>query len=220
MPRRKPKNLWKPGESGNPAGRPVGSLSEINAQVKQAFAMLLHSQLPNMEKWLAEGAKRDPLKTADLMLRISERFTPSLSRQEITGKDGEAFTPITINIPTFHLPKQESTIEIGEGAPTSLLASPVEVPKALGEPTAMSSISPGPESREGASAEDRTGHYEHLDSAVSEPSRHYGDSNSAVSGQVPLEGEGTEENPGKVPVFTFLPADLVKAPPPGYRKEF
>jgi hypothetical protein len=216
MPRRKPKNLWKPGESGNPAGRPVGSLSEINAQVKQAFAMLLHSQLPNMEKWLAEGAKRDPLKTADLMLRISERFTPSLSRQEITGRDGEAFTPITINIPTFHLPKPDTTIEIGEGTSTGSLSSPLSLGIPSEGTSAETSISPVPGNvnpGEGAPTETQPGHYEHSHSAVSKEDGHYGHSDSAVS------GEDSQDLPDS-PEFVFLPADLVKAPPPGYRREF
>ncbi len=178
--------------------------------------MLLANQLPNMEKWLAEGAKKDPLKTADLMLRISERFTPSLSRQEITGRDGEAFTPITINIPTFHLPKREDTLEISEGAPTALLTTPGEAVKVIGEGAPMSSINPGPESGEGTPTEGRDGHYEHSHSAVSKEDGHYGHSDSAVSG----EDSQDSPEPSDLPEFVFLPADLVKAPPPGYRKEF
>jgi len=180
----------------------VGSLSEINAQVKQAFAMLLHSQLPNMEKWLAEGAKRDPLKTADLMLRISERFTPSLSRQEISGPNGEAFTPITINIPTFHLPKADTVIEIGEGASA-------EIGEGNTLPTEQTSLNLG--IGEGASAED-------LGQVLPEGEGGFTDNpqNAENSGTSPLG----EETPESLPEYVFLPADLVKAPPPGYRREF
>ena len=202
MPRRKPKNLWKPGESGNPAGRPVGSLSEINAQVKQAFAMLLHSQLPNMEKWLAEGAKKDPLKTADLMLRISERFTPSLSRQEITGRDGEAFTPITINIPTFHLPKPDSPQSLGEASSIPLPILPGAETKAIGE---------------GTPTEELGEHYEHSQSAVSKEDGHYEHSDSAVS--EPHSSEPAGEPSPDVDSFTFLP-DLGKvSAPPGWKRD-
>jgi hypothetical protein len=63
------------------------------------------------------------------MLRISERFTPSLSRTEITGAEGQAFTPITINLP--NIPK----ISLGESSPTSLLTSPAEEIKTIGEGT-------------------------------------------------------------------------------------
>ena len=160
MPRRKPKNAFVPGQSGNPAGRPHGSVNEINNSIRTAFAMLLHNQLPNLETWLAEGAKRDPLKTADLVLRISERFTPSLSKTMISDANGEAFTPITINIPnlsigggalTKGLDSLGQTLTIGEGAPTIPVA----------------------------------GHLEHLDIAVSKPDGHYEHLNSAVSGEIP-----------------------------------
>ena len=129
MPRRKPKHLIKPGEVRNPNGRPRGSVNEINQQIREAFAMLLHSQLPQLEDWLTRAAQKDPIKAADLMLRISERFLPSLSRTEITSADGQAFTPITINLPS--LPK----FTIGEGAPAeALLIPPGEDTKELPEP--------------------------------------------------------------------------------------
>ena len=140
MPRRKPKHAWTPGQSGNPNGRPTGSVNEINASIKQSFAMLLHNQLPNLEAWLEAAAKKDPIKAADLMLRISERFLPSLQRTEITGADGQGFTPITINLPnipkidvissigegtpTMNLPEGKETLAIGEGAPAFTFPKP------------------------------------------------------------------------------------------------
>ena len=127
MPRRKPKHLFEPGQSGNPNGRPAGSVNEINKEIKWAFTQLLRNQLPNLEEWLTKAAAKDPLKAADLMLRVSERFLPSLHRTEITGAEGLPFTPITINLP--NIPK----ISLGEGAPIPLIASPAEEVKAIGE---------------------------------------------------------------------------------------
>jgi len=159
MPRRKPKHLYKPGEpSANPLGRPKGTPNEINRKIKEAFVMILENKLPELEEWLTRAAARDPLKTADLLLRISERFTPSLSRTEITGADGQSFTPITINIPN---------LRIGEGAPTS-------IPLQSGNLGLIS---------EGAPTQSQPGHLEHLDSAVSKPGGHYEHLNSAVSEQ-------------------------------------
>ena len=91
--------------------------------------MILENKLPELEEWLTRAAHKDPLKTADLLLRISERFTPSLSRTEITGAEGTAFSPITINLP--NIPK----ISLGESSPTTLLTSPAEEVKELGEGT-------------------------------------------------------------------------------------
>ena len=91
--------------------------------------MLLHNQLPNLEHWIMRAAERNPEKAVDLMLRVSERFLPSLQRTEITSADGQAFTPITINLPNI----PQLNMSIGEGASTgaSLLPSPGEEPKEL-----------------------------------------------------------------------------------------
>ena len=150
MPRRKPKHAFVPGQSGNPNGRPHGSVNEINNSIRTAFAMLLHNQLPNLEAWLEAGAKRDPLKTADLLLRISERFTPSFSRTEITGAEGLPFTPITINLP--NIPK----VSLGEGAPVLPLDSPREIGEgSLAEiPMFLPDREKIPDFREGAPTED------------------------------------------------------------------
>ena len=126
MPRRKPKHAFRAGEpSANPYGRPPGSVNEINRRIKEAFTMILENKLPELEEWLTRAAHKDPLKTADLLLRISERFTPSLSRTEITGAEGLPFTPITINLP--NIPK----VSLGEGAPVL----PLDPPRELGEGT-------------------------------------------------------------------------------------
>jgi hypothetical protein len=129
MPRRKPKSAYQPGQSGNPNGRPIGSTNQINNEIRDAFAMLLQSQIPNLQDWLDRAAKKDPIKALDLFTKISERFIPALSRTEVTGAEGVPFAPITINLP--NIPK----VSIGESSPTSLLASPVEEVKELGEGT-------------------------------------------------------------------------------------
>jgi hypothetical protein len=142
MPRRKPKHAWKEGQSGNPNGRPLGSTNQINNEIRDAFAMLLQSQIPNLQDWLDKAAKKDPIKALDLFTKISERFVPSLSRTEITSKDGEPFTPITISLPS--LPQISVPTSIGEGAPLSLTASPAEEVKAIGEGTSAQFILPKP----------------------------------------------------------------------------
>jgi len=137
MPRRPVKNprnktntghLWKPGVSGNPAGKPRGT-KQITDEIREVFSMLLQSKLPELEEWLTRAAQRDPIKAADMLIRISERFVPMLSRTEITGAEGEAFAPITINLP--NIPQ----INLGESSATSLLTSPAEEVKELREGT-------------------------------------------------------------------------------------
>ena len=73
----------------NRNGRPKGSANKIAEELREAFAMLLENNLEQYEIWLAQIAETDPAKALDLALRISERFVPMLSRQEITGADGK-----------------------------------------------------------------------------------------------------------------------------------
>lgn len=145
MPRRKPKHSIQKGQVLNPNGRPVGSVNEINTRIKHVFSLLLESKLPELEEWLTRAAQRDPLKAADLLLRISERFTPSLSRTEITGADGQSFTPITINIPTINVPNSlregASTIPIepSESKPIGELPQ-IDVATSIGEATSSTDV--------------------------------------------------------------------------------
>lgn len=145
MPRRKPKHLFQPGVSGNPAGKPPGATNKIviAERVREAFSQLLDNNVDKLEEWLHAAAKKDPVKALDLWVRISERFVPMLSRTEITGKDGEAFQPITINLP--NIPKINVATSIGEGAPIPLLATPAEEVKAIGEGTPAEFVLPKPE---------------------------------------------------------------------------
>ena len=179
MPRRPPKSKWQPGVSGNPNGRPIGSTNQINNEIRDAFAMLLQSQIPNLQDWLDRAAKKDPIKALDLFTKISERFIPALSRTEVTGAEGLPFSPITINLP--NIPK----ISLGEGASAGTLSAPRELGE--GTSTGLSGTPmflPAKEIiSEGTPAEDLGGHYGHRQSVVSESPGHYGHLNSAVSGE-------------------------------------
>jgi len=80
---------FKPGQSGNPDGRKKGSQNKYTKQVKEAMGMLLEGNLDNLSIWLAQIAADDPAKAMDIVIRLSERFVPKLSQQQITGGDGE-----------------------------------------------------------------------------------------------------------------------------------
>lgn len=80
---------FKPGQSGNPDGRKKGSQNKYTKQVKEAMGMLLEGNLDNLSIWLAQIAAEDPAKAMDIIIRLSERFVPKLSQQQITGGDGE-----------------------------------------------------------------------------------------------------------------------------------
>lgn len=81
--------MFKPGQSGNPAGRKKGSMNHHTKQIKQAFAMLLEDNLDNLSVWLADIAANDPKAAMDIVMKMSERFVPRLSQQALTDADGE-----------------------------------------------------------------------------------------------------------------------------------
>ena len=65
----------------NRAGRPVGSKNKITEEIREAFQMVLENKLPDLERWLQQTAQEDPAKAIDLLLKLSNRFLPELSRQ-------------------------------------------------------------------------------------------------------------------------------------------
>ncbi len=101
----------------------------ITEKVREAFAQLLENNIGELEGWLHALAKKNPEKALDIWVRISERFVPSLQRTDVHIDSPGLMIPIQINLPN---PPQGI---LGEAAPTSLLTSPAEEVKELGEGT-------------------------------------------------------------------------------------
>ena len=80
---------FQKGDIGNPAGRPLGSKNRSTQQIKEAYQNLLEGNLENMNIWLSELAEEDRGRALEYMLKLSEYILPKLSRQEVTGADGE-----------------------------------------------------------------------------------------------------------------------------------
>ena len=81
--------MFKPGESGNPGGRPKGVPNRQTKEIREAYQRLTENNLDNMTTWLSQVAGDDPAKALDIMLRLSEYIIPKLARQEVVGSDGE-----------------------------------------------------------------------------------------------------------------------------------
>lgn len=93
--------MFKPGQSGNPNGRPKGSQNKVADEIKHAFAQLLQNNVDQLGLWITQVAERDPAKALEIYTKISERFVPQLSRQEVTGADGkDLFQNVTFNFIT------------------------------------------------------------------------------------------------------------------------
>ena len=80
---------FKPGQSGNPAGRKPGAPNHYTKKAKEAFAMLLDDNLDNLSIWLSQVASEDPKEALKIVMSLSERFIPKLSSQALTDADGE-----------------------------------------------------------------------------------------------------------------------------------
>jgi|TARA_R110000744_G_scaffold18595_1_gene49854 hypothetical protein len=63
--------------------------NRVTKQIKQAFADLVEGNLDSMNRWLQQTAQEDPKAAIELMIKLSERFVPALSRTELTAQDGE-----------------------------------------------------------------------------------------------------------------------------------
>lgn len=86
-------------------GRPKGSANRVTEQLKEAFALLLENNLEQYEVWLSAVAADDPARALEIALKISERFIPVMSRQEVTGADGtDLFANVNFK---FGTPQQE-----------------------------------------------------------------------------------------------------------------
>jgi len=75
-------NIWR-------NGRPKGAANKISEELREGFAQLLDNNMDQFEQWIARVAEKDPAKAMELYIKVSERFIPTLARQEITGADGK-----------------------------------------------------------------------------------------------------------------------------------
>jgi len=80
-------------EKGDPrinrAGKKPGTQNEQTRRMKESFGYLIEGNLDRMTEWLDSIAETDPKAAMDIIIRLSERFVPKLSQQQLTDGDGE-----------------------------------------------------------------------------------------------------------------------------------
>lgn len=102
--------MFKPGESGNPNGRPKGAPNKNTENIKQAFKDLLENNVDNISAWIAKVAEKDPARATELIIKLSDFVVPKLARTEVTGNDGEdLFKNITFSFNTANGKESQGT---------------------------------------------------------------------------------------------------------------
>jgi len=81
-----------PFEKGKPktGGKKKGTENKTTKEIKEAYAMLITKNIPNLVKWLDKIAETDPAKAIYILSDLSEYVIPKLARTDITN-DGEKF---------------------------------------------------------------------------------------------------------------------------------
>lgn len=70
---------------GSRKGRP----NKATADVRACVALVAQNLSPEVEDWIRKGAKKQPLKAAQVLGQLLEYHIPKLARTEVTGKDGK-----------------------------------------------------------------------------------------------------------------------------------
>lgn len=91
---------FKPGQSGNPKGKPKGP-NKATVEFRQTVQALLDGNRENVAKWLEMVAADDPYKALSVITNLAEFAAPKLARTEHVG-DNEA-DPINVKHWTVEL---------------------------------------------------------------------------------------------------------------------
>ena len=88
---------FKKGQSGNPNGRPKGSSNVETNLVRDAYSELIANNLNDVNDWLAEVGKANPLQALKILLKIGDYVLPKLSRVKQTLEAKEVNVEIQIH---------------------------------------------------------------------------------------------------------------------------
>ena len=83
------------GQSGNPAGRPKGSMNKSSQVLRESLSFLIEENLDKMNEWIDRIAEDDPRAAFQCIVSIMEFNIPKLTRTVIKEEDDKAGQPAT-----------------------------------------------------------------------------------------------------------------------------
>ncbi len=83
------------GQSGNPAGRPKGSMNKSSQVLRESLSFLIEENLDKMSDWIDRIAEDDPRAAFQCMVSIMEFNIPKLTRTVIKEENDKADPPAT-----------------------------------------------------------------------------------------------------------------------------
>lgn len=77
-------------------GKKKGVPNKVTSDIKEAYRLLIESNIPNLSKWLDRIAEKNPERAITILSDLSEYVIPKLARTELTGEDGDEIKVKTI----------------------------------------------------------------------------------------------------------------------------
>lgn len=97
--------VGRPAKKGErPGGRKKGTPNKATVDVRDAVALLARNLGPDLEGWIRRGAKRQPLRAAQIAGQIFEFHIPKLARTE-HAVDPNAKTAALVMVQFAEVPK-------------------------------------------------------------------------------------------------------------------
>ncbi|HRE57685.1 MAG TPA: hypothetical protein PLW09_07665 [Candidatus Kapabacteria bacterium] len=69
--------MWKKGESGNKAGKPVGTKSKTKTQIRELFNQILSDEIENIGTALEQMRTDSPKDYISALLKVTELLYPT-----------------------------------------------------------------------------------------------------------------------------------------------
>lgn len=86
-------------------GRKKGTPNKVTKDVREAYTLLVHQNIPKLQGWLDRVGEGNPEKALQIMISLSEYVIPKHTRVNITS-DNEA---PAFNVPLIHWVKTDES---------------------------------------------------------------------------------------------------------------